>query len=128
MQLDHSHSHSPTHSHSLTHSVARTQSSHPWSTLAHLHTLTRVFASVRHSPILPTYAPGPGEDFEFQSETRKLLDIVASSLYSDKDVFVREIVSNCSDALEKLRYLQATDQSVTDPELDLEIHITTDVR
>jgi hypothetical protein len=48
-------------------------------------------------------ASGPAEDYEFQAETRKLLDIVASSLYSDKDVFVREIVSNCSDALEKLR-------------------------
>lgn len=71
---------------------------------------------------------GAGEDFEFKAETRKLLDIVASSLYSDKDVFVREIVSNCSDALEKLRYLQATEQTLVDPELDLEIHITTDVR
>lgn len=39
----------------------------------------------------------------FQAETKQLLDIVARSLYSDKEVFIREIVSNASDALEKLR-------------------------
>ncbi len=41
--------------------------------------------------------------FAFQAETKQLLDIVARSLYSDKEVFIREIVSNASDALEKLR-------------------------
>ena len=43
-----------------------------------------------------------GETFEFQAETKMLLDIVARSLYSDKEVFVRELVSNASDALEKV--------------------------
>jgi TNF receptor-associated protein 1 len=38
---------------------------------------------------------------EFKAETRRLLDIVAKSLYTDKDVFVRELLSNASDALEK---------------------------
>lgn len=42
---------------------------------------------------------------EFKAETRKLLEIVANSLYSDKEVFVRELVSNASDALEKFRYV-----------------------
>ena len=37
----------------------------------------------------------------FQAETKKLLDIVAKSIYTDKEVFVRELLSNCSDALEK---------------------------
>lgn len=41
---------------------------------------------------------------EFQAETKKLLYIVANSLYKDKDVFVRELLSNASDALEKARY------------------------
>ena len=38
---------------------------------------------------------------EFRAETKRLLDIVAKSLYTDKDVFVRELLSNASDALEK---------------------------
>ncbi|XP_016377267.1 heat shock protein 75 kDa, mitochondrial-like [Sinocyclocheilus rhinocerous] len=41
---------------------------------------------------------------EFQAETKKLLDIVARSLYSEKEVFIRELISNGSDALEKLRH------------------------
>ncbi|OMH82464.1 Heat shock protein 75 kDa, mitochondrial [Zancudomyces culisetae] len=45
---------------------------------------------------------------EFKAETKKLLNIVAHSLYSQREVFVRELISNASDALEKLRYLQAT--------------------
>lgn len=42
------------------------------------------------------------EEHSFQAETRELLNIVARSLYSDKEVFVRELVSNSSDALEKV--------------------------
>lgn len=41
------------------------------------------------------------EKREFKAETKKLLDIVAKSIYTDKEVFVRELLSNCSDALEK---------------------------
>jgi TNF receptor-associated protein 1 len=46
------------------------------------------------------------ESLHFQAETRQLLDIVTHSLYTDKEVFLRELVSNASDALEKLRHLQ----------------------
>lgn len=49
---------------------------------------------------------GDGETMTFKTETRQLLDIVACSLYSDKEVFIRELVSNASDALEKRRYLE----------------------
>ncbi|XP_054263099.1 heat shock protein 75 kDa, mitochondrial isoform X2 [Macrosteles quadrilineatus] len=59
-------------------------------------------------------AKGEGEKLEFQAETRMLLDIVAKSLYSEKEVFVRELISNASDALEKLRYLSLTDASAED--------------
>jgi TNF receptor-associated protein 1 len=52
------------------------------------------------------------ETMEFQAETRQLLDIVTNSLYTEKDVFLRELVSNASDALEKLRHLQATTSSL----------------
>ncbi len=43
---------------------------------------------------------------EFQAETRQLLDIVTHSIYTDKEVFLRELISNASDAMEKLRHLQ----------------------
>jgi len=48
------------------------------------------------------------ENFEFKAETKKLLDIVARSLYTDKEVFIRELISNASDACEKYRFLQST--------------------
>ncbi|KAH8418637.1 hypothetical protein KR222_008069, partial [Zaprionus bogoriensis] len=66
---------------------------------------------------------------EFQAETRQLLDIVARSLYSDHEVFVRELISNASDALEKFRYtaLSTTDESqLAAKDRALEIRITTD--
>ena len=47
-------------------------------------------------------AQSSGETHQFQAETRMLLDIVAKSLYSEKEVFVRELVSNASDAIEKV--------------------------
>jgi len=65
------------------------------------------------------------KDYEFQAETRQLLDIVTHSLYTDKEVFLRELISNASDALEKLRHLQSTGAAITDPDLPLEINITT---
>ncbi|ESP03655.1 hypothetical protein LOTGIDRAFT_237567 [Lottia gigantea] len=68
----------------------------------------------------------PSDQHEFQAETRQLLDIVAKSLYSEKEVFIRELISNASDALEKLRYLELTGADVLNSEIPLEIHIRTD--
>ncbi|NWX19207.1 TRAP1 protein, partial [Aegotheles bennettii] len=66
---------------------------------------------------------GAASKHEFQAETKKLLDIVARSLYSEKEVFVRELISNGSDALEKLRHRLMTEGKAL-PEL--EIHLQTD--
>lgn len=66
------------------------------------------------------------EKHTFQAEVKQLLDIVVHSLYTDRDIFIRELVSNASDALEKLRHLQLTEKSVFDDNLPLEINITTD--
>lgn len=57
-----------------------------------------------------------------------LLQIVAKSLYSEKEVFLRELISNASDALEKLRYMQLTDSKAAEiiGSRNLEIHIATD--
>jgi len=48
----------------------------------------------------------PKERHEFLAETKQLLNIVAKSLYSEKEVFIRELISNSSDAIEKLKYAQ----------------------
>jgi HSP90 family molecular chaperone len=70
------------------------------------------------------------ETREFLAETRKLLDIVTNSIYTDKEVFIRELISNSSDALEKYRYMQVRgevsikdDDATNDP---LTIEIITD--
>ncbi|MEE4137214.1 MAG: molecular chaperone HtpG [Desulforhopalus sp.] len=61
--------------------------------------------------------------YEFKAETRKLLDIVINSLYTERDVFVRELISNAADALEKFRYQSLTGDEVFDGHLPLEIAI-----
>ncbi|MBI5770725.1 MAG: molecular chaperone HtpG [Verrucomicrobia bacterium] len=66
------------------------------------------------------------QKFEFQAEISQLLDIVTHSLYTEKEIFVRELVSNASDALEKLRHTQLTEKEIFDDKLDLEINVTTD--
>ena len=63
---------------------------------------------------------------QFQTEVRQLLDIVIHAFYSDREVFVRELVSNASDALEKLRLKQLTQTDIYEPERALRITITTD--
>jgi len=72
---------------------------------------------------MSTTAP---QKFEFQAEISQLLDIVTHSLYTEKEIFIRELVSNASDALEKLRHLQLTEKEIHDDKLDLEINVTTD--
>lgn len=73
---------------------------------------------------------GAASHHTFKAETRRLLDIVANSLYTDREVFVRELASNASDACEKLRYLQLSEQAAElDPEIvgrPLEISISVD--
>lgn len=66
------------------------------------------------------------ETKQFQAETRKLLDIVAKSIYTDKEVFVRELLSNCSDALEKQRFRELQGLSQAHSTDGLRIEITTD--
>ncbi|EGR33010.1 hypothetical protein IMG5_063810 [Ichthyophthirius multifiliis] len=66
------------------------------------------------------------EQMQFKTETKKLLDIVAKSLYTDKDVFLRELLSNASDAIEKQRF-RSTQKTSGDEQTDsYQITITTD--
>ena len=66
------------------------------------------------------------ETKEFHAEVRQLLDIVIHSLYTDREIFIRELISNASDALEKLRMTQLTENKVFEGDLPIEVNITTD--
>lgn len=64
--------------------------------------------------------------FEFQAEVSQLLDILTHSLYSHRDVFVRELISNAADALDKVRFMEVKGEPIRDAELDYQIKITLD--
>ncbi len=66
------------------------------------------------------------ETHEFQAEVNKLLDIVIHSLYTERDIFLRELISNAADALEKFRHLQVVEKDVFDADAPLEINIHVD--
>jgi len=68
----------------------------------------------------------PVEQFNFKAETKQLLNILIHSLYKDREVFLRELLSNASDALNRLRFEMVTNQNVLDPTAELSIHIKTD--
>lgn len=68
----------------------------------------------------PTGAPA-AEHHPFQAEMQQLLHIIVHSLYSEREVFLRELISNASDALNKLRFRTLTDNAVRDPDAPLEI-------
>lgn len=62
----------------------------------------------------------------FQTEVKKMLHLVVHSLYSNKEIFLRELISNASDALDKLRFLALSDASLYEQDSDLKIGITFD--
>lgn len=63
---------------------------------------------------------------EFKAEVSKVLDLVINSLYSNKEIFLRELISNASDACDKLRYLSLTQDKLVDKGTEFSISITTD--
>jgi molecular chaperone HtpG len=66
------------------------------------------------------------ESHHFQAEIQQLLDIVVHSLYTDKEIFIRELISNAADACEKLRFNQSSGQPVQQPEVAPAISVVTD--
>ncbi|KAJ6836793.1 endoplasmin-like protein [Iris pallida] len=67
------------------------------------------------------------QKFEFQAEVSRLMDIIINSLYSNKDIFLRELISNASDALDKIRFLALTDKEILgegdDAKLEIQIKL-----
>lgn len=66
------------------------------------------------------------QSYQFQAEVAKLLHIVTHSLYSEKEIFLRELISNASDACERLRYLAIAEPALTDGDTDFRITVHVD--
>jgi molecular chaperone HtpG len=65
------------------------------------------------------------KSYEFKAEIRQLLDILIHSVYTSKDIFLRELVSNAADALEKVRFAKVQGKAIHEPDRELEIRIET---
>ena len=74
----------------------------------------------------PTKTRDDAQSFHFKAETKQLLNILIHSLYKDREVFLRELLSNASDALNRLRFEMVTNQDVLDPAAELAIRIKVD--
>jgi molecular chaperone HtpG len=67
-----------------------------------------------------------GHNVPFKAETKQLLNILIHSLYTEREIFLRELISNASDALARLDFVMLTEREVLDPEQPSEIRIRTD--
>lgn len=66
------------------------------------------------------------EKHSFEAEVQQLLELVVHSLYTDSEIFLRELISNASDSMEKLRLVEATEKNIHDAGLPMQIEITAD--
>ncbi|CAG0995068.1 partial Chaperone protein HtpG, partial [Anaerolineae bacterium] len=63
------------------------------------------------------------EQFSFKAEIQQLLNILVHSLYTEREIFLRELISNASDALNRIQFEQLTNANIVDPDADLLIEL-----
>ncbi len=68
----------------------------------------------------------PVQEFEYKAEMKQLLDLIVHSLYTHPEIYLRELISNASDALSKVRFNSLTDQDIIDRDAELAIRISID--
>ncbi len=68
----------------------------------------------------------PVQEFEYKAEMKQLLDLIVHSLYTHPEIYLRELISNASDALSKVRFNALTDQDILDKEAELAVRISID--
>jgi molecular chaperone HtpG len=83
----------------------------------------KLIAEPANQPPGKTNMAAANETLTFQAETKELLRLMIHSLYTDKDIFLRELISNASDALDRLRFESLTNQDILQGNDKFEIHI-----